>query len=54
MDMEAQCTPSRDVGRLRGLFEDHPVVGILGPRQVGKTTLACGWARFARQTVATA
>jgi predicted AAA+ superfamily ATPase len=30
----------RDVGRIRRLLEDHPVVGILGPRQVGKTTLA--------------
>jgi predicted AAA+ superfamily ATPase len=29
-----------DVRRLRRLLADHPVVGILGPRQVGKTTLA--------------
>ena len=29
-----------DVRRLRRLIGDHPVVGILGPRQVGKTTLA--------------
>jgi predicted AAA+ superfamily ATPase len=30
----------RDVARLRRLLRTHPVVGILGPRQVGKTTLA--------------
>jgi hypothetical protein len=30
----------RDVARLRHLLRVHPVVGILGPRQVGKTTLA--------------
>lgn len=30
----------RDVQRLRRLLADYPVVGILGPRQVGKTTLA--------------
>ena len=29
-----------DLGRLRRLLRSHPVVGILGPRQVGKTTLA--------------
>lgn len=26
--------------KLEGLLERHPVVGILGARQVGKTTLA--------------
>lgn len=30
----------RDLERLRGLLRANPVVGILGPRQVGKTTLA--------------
>lgn len=30
----------RDLERLRRLLRSHPVVGILGPRQVGKTTLA--------------
>ncbi len=30
----------RDVARVRRLLGTHPVVGILGPRQVGKTTLA--------------
>ncbi len=30
----------RDLERLRSLLRSHPVVGILGPRQVGKTTLA--------------
>jgi predicted AAA+ superfamily ATPase len=29
-----------DARRLRRLLAQHPVVGILGPRQVGKTTLA--------------
>ncbi len=29
-----------DLARLRRLLRSHPVVGILGPRQVGKTTLA--------------
>jgi hypothetical protein len=29
-----------DLQRLRRLLSEHPVVGILGPRQVGKTTLA--------------
>ena len=29
-----------DVDRVRRLLLGHPVVGILGPRQVGKTTLA--------------
>jgi predicted AAA+ superfamily ATPase len=31
---------TRDEDRLRRLLRVHPVVGILGPRQVGKTTLA--------------
>lgn len=30
----------RHLQRLRGLLDRHPVVGILGARQVGKTTLA--------------
>ena len=29
-----------ELARLRRLLRSHPVVGILGPRQVGKTTLA--------------
>ena len=31
---------TRELARLRRLLGTHPVVGILGPRQVGKTTLA--------------
>jgi len=31
---------SRHREELQGLLERHPVVGILGARQVGKTTLA--------------
>jgi hypothetical protein len=31
---------SRELGELRGLLSRYPVVGILGPRQIGKTTLA--------------
>jgi hypothetical protein len=34
-----------DVRRLVRLLAEHPVVGILGPRQVGKTTLARDLAR---------
>jgi hypothetical protein len=34
-----------DLGRLRRLLRSHPVVGILGPRQVGKTTLASALTR---------
>jgi predicted AAA+ superfamily ATPase len=30
----------RHLKQLKGLLERHPVVGILGARQVGKTTLA--------------
>jgi hypothetical protein len=30
----------RHIRRIRRLFESHPVVAILGVRQVGKTTLA--------------
>jgi len=38
--------------RIKELFEVHPVVAILGPRQCGKTTLARAFARAAgRQTV---
>jgi len=28
------------LGAIKKLFQSHPVVAILGPRQVGKTTLA--------------
>lgn len=31
---------ARHIERVRGLLDRHPVVGILGARQVGKTTLA--------------
>ncbi len=31
---------STDLARVTSLFRTHPVVGIVGPRQVGKTTLA--------------
>lgn len=31
---------SRHLEELQGLLQRHPVVGILGARQVGKTTLA--------------
>ena len=30
----------RELATLRGLLQRHPVVGIIGARQVGKTTLA--------------
>ena len=33
-------TRDKEVGALRGLLRRHPVVGIVGARQVGKTTLA--------------
>ncbi len=33
------------LNRLRHLMADYPVVGIVGPRQVGKTTLAMAFAR---------
>ncbi|HEX9187084.1 MAG TPA: AAA family ATPase [Vicinamibacteria bacterium] len=42
----------RDVERLRRLLATHPVVGILGPRQVGKTTLARDLVKGRRQAVA--
>ncbi|MFY9341300.1 MAG: ATP-binding protein [Planctomycetota bacterium] len=32
--------PRRAAGRLQHLLRTHPVVAVLGPRQVGKTTLA--------------
>jgi len=35
-----QIARAGDLERLRRLLRSHPVVGILGPRQVGKTTLA--------------
>jgi len=30
----------REVAKLRDLLQRHPIVGIIGARQVGKTTLA--------------
>jgi predicted AAA+ superfamily ATPase len=30
----------RHLRELKGLLKSYPVVGIVGPRQVGKTTLA--------------
>ena len=35
-----QIARAGELERLRRLLRSHPVVGILGPRQVGKTTLA--------------
>ena len=32
--------PRREAGRVARLLRSHPVVALLGPRQVGKTTLA--------------
>lgn len=35
-----------DIARVRRLFRSFPIVGILGPRQIGKTTLAKEIARL--------
>ena len=37
--------------RLETLLRDHPIVGLLGPRQVGKTTLAQQLAKSTTRTV---
>ena len=36
-------------GRIETLFRSHPMVGILGPRQCGKTTLARDYLRSSRR-----
>ena len=36
---------SRHLTRLQELFQSHPVVTLVGPRQCGKTTLALELAR---------
>ncbi len=43
---------ARHVERIEGLLARHPVVAILGPRQVGKTTLARQLADRSRRRVA--
>ena len=40
-----------DLRELSRLFRIFPIVGILGPRQIGKTTLALAWSKKARGPV---
>jgi len=37
--------PRLSEGRIRAALEDFPVIALLGPRQVGKTTLALAIAK---------
>lgn len=45
--MRGDLARPREIGALRGLLARHPVVAILGARQVGKTTLALALLRSA-------
>src|SRR5262249_33382181 len=38
--IQGMIAPSRELEALSGLLRRHPVVGVVGARQVGKTTLA--------------